>query len=134
MGRGAESGGSRGRKTLIRQEVPSSASRRFLLGQLDRAVVRSQDPALTALADEIATWPAIPGRQHWSHLPADDADNPVLSWRVEIDGTELSMFTMMSTFGTPIDVTLSDLSVELFFPADEATEAILRRHAQPSGK
>ncbi|MEV0403314.1 hypothetical protein [Actinoallomurus sp. NPDC050550] len=41
------------------------------------------------------------------------------------------MFTMLSTFGTPMDVTLSDLSIELFFPTDEATETALRRRAQP---
>jgi hypothetical protein len=33
-------------------------------------------------------------------------------------------------FGVPMDVTLSELSIELFFPADQATEAALRRHAQ----
>jgi transcriptional regulator with XRE-family HTH domain len=98
----------------------------YLLRRLDRAVVRTQDPSLAALADEIATWPAIPERQAWSHL-SEEADDPVLSWRLELGGEELSMFTMLSTFGTPMDVTLSDLSIELFFPADEQTDAILRR-------
>ncbi|MFI2207223.1 hypothetical protein ACH47Z_42465 [Streptomyces sp. NPDC020192] len=100
--------------------------------RLDRAVVRSQDPALVALADEIATWTAIPDRRGWSRLSPDDADDPVLSWQVEIGGEELSLFTMMSSFGTPMDVTLSELSVELFFPADEATETALRRRAKLS--
>jgi hypothetical protein len=80
------------------------------------------------LAGEIATWPAIPARSTWSHLFADEADDPVLSWRLELDGEELSMFSMLSTFGTPMDVTLSDLSIELFFPADEHTETILHDH------
>jgi transcriptional regulator with XRE-family HTH domain len=101
----------------------------YLLRRLDRAVVRTQDPDLAALADEIATWPAIPERQTWSHLPEGEADGPVLSWHLELDGAELSMFTLLSTFGTPLDVTLSDLSIELFFPADEHTEAVLRRQA-----
>lgn len=103
-----------------------------LLRRLDRAVVRTQDPALAALADEIATWPAIPDRGSWSRLSPDGADDPVLSWRVEVGGEELSLFTMMSTFGTPVDVTVSALSVELFFPADEATATALRRHAKPN--
>jgi transcriptional regulator with XRE-family HTH domain len=101
----------------------------YLLRRLDRAVVRTQDPGLARLADEVATWPAIPQRHTWSQLFADEADDPVLSWRLELDGEELSMFSMLSTFGTPLDVTLSDLSIELFFPADEQTETILRRHA-----
>ncbi|WBO68761.1 helix-turn-helix domain-containing protein [Streptomyces camelliae] len=101
-----------------------------LLRRLDRAVVRTQDPALVALADEITTWPAIPDRRTWSRLSSDGADDPVLSWRVEVGGEELSMFTMMSAFGTPADVTLSELCVELFFPADRATETALRHHAE----
>ncbi|GIF52609.1 DNA-binding XRE family transcriptional regulator [Asanoa ferruginea] len=101
----------------------------YLLRRLDRAVVRTQDPGLAALADEVATWPAIPERQTWRHLSSDEADDPVLSWRLEHAGAELSMFTLLSTFGTPLDVTLSDLSIELFFPADEQTEATLRRPA-----
>ncbi|RLP91398.1 XRE family transcriptional regulator [Micromonospora sp. BL4] len=100
----------------------------YLLRRLDRAVVRTQDPRLLALADEIATWPAIPERHTWGHLSSDEADDPVLSWRLELDGEELSMFSLLSTFGTPMDVTLSDLSIELFFPADQQTETILRRH------
>ncbi|BDM69862.1 transcriptional regulator [Streptomyces nigrescens] len=103
-----------------------------LLRRLDRAVVRTQDTVLAALADEIATWPDIPDRRGWSRLSPDGADDPVLSWQVEIDGAELSLFTMMGTFGTPMDVTLSELSVELFFPADEATETALRRRAKRS--
>lgn len=102
----------------------------YLLSRLDRAVARAQDPALTALADEIATWPAIPPRHTWSHRYRNDADNPVLSWRVDIDGAELSMFTILSSFGTPMDVTLSELSIELFFPTNEITESTLRRHTR----
>jgi hypothetical protein len=33
------------------------------------------------------------------------------------DGAELSFFTTLTTFGTPLDVTLDELAVELFFPA-----------------
>lgn len=100
----------------------------YLLRRLDRAVVRIQDPRLAALADEIATWPDIPERHTWSHLSSDEVDDPVLSWRLELGDEELSMFSILSTFGTPMDVTLADLSIELFFPADEQTETILRRH------
>ncbi|MFF0763033.1 helix-turn-helix domain-containing protein [Streptomyces sp. NPDC003737] len=99
----------------------------YLLRRLDRAVVRTQDPRLAALADEVATWPAIPERDTWRHLSSDSADDPVLSWRLELGEEELSLFSILSTFGTPMDVTLSDLSIELFFPADEQTETILRR-------
>ena len=38
----------------------------------------------------------------------------------------LSMFTTLTTFGTPRDITLDELSIELFYPADDATEALLQ--------
>jgi len=38
----------------------------------------------------------------------------------------VSFFTTLTTFGTPVDITLSELCVELFFPADEATSELLR--------
>ena len=52
-----------------------------------------------------------------------------MTWQVTAGGGELSFFTIMSTPGTPLDVTLAELSVELFFPADAATEERLRAAA-----
>jgi hypothetical protein len=43
----------------------------------------------------------------------------------------VSLFTTLTTFGTPRDVTLDELAIELFFPADDASEAILRPSATP---
>jgi hypothetical protein len=47
-------------------------------------------------------------------------------WIVEHEGVELSFFTTMATFGTPVDITLAELTVELFFPADDLTDVHLR--------
>ncbi len=41
-------------------------------------------------------------------------------------GSRLSMFTTLTTFGTPRDITLDELSIELFYPADAATDRLLR--------
>lgn len=64
-------------------------------------------------------------------LPAGpaDPDEPSLLVPLEVDvgGQRLSMFTTLTTFGTPRDVTLDELSVELFFPADDETERALAR-------
>ena len=46
-----------------------------------------------------------------------------------VDGAELSFFSTLATFGTALDVTVSELSIESFFPADEGTQA----HLRPSG-
>jgi hypothetical protein len=41
-------------------------------------------------------------------------------------GRELSFFGTVATFGTPLDVTVSELAIESFFPANDATAAVLR--------
>ena len=45
---------------------------------------------------------------------------------LELGGAVLSLFTTLTTFGTPRDITLDELAVELFFPADAETEAVLQ--------
>lgn len=57
---------------------------------------------------------------------------PVFATHLEAHGVKLSLFTMISTFGTPQDVTADELRVGSFYPADEATEAFLRNlHVSP---
>jgi transcriptional regulator with XRE-family HTH domain len=46
---------------------------------------------------------------------------PVVDLRFDVDGTELSFFSVVSTIGTPVDVTAQELRLEAFFPSDEAT-------------
>jgi transcriptional regulator with XRE-family HTH domain len=100
-----------------------------LLRQLDLAVRRTNDPALVELAREVEGWPDIPPRQTWPGPSTSDHRDPVIPWNLELGGEELFLYSTISTFGTPLDVTLSELAIELFFPADEATEAVLRRWA-----
>jgi transcriptional regulator with XRE-family HTH domain len=97
----------------------------YLLRQLDTIVRRTHDPEAMELAAEIATYPDIPERAAWSRW-TPEADDPVLPWIVERDGVELSLFTVMATLGTPIDITLTELTIELFLPADEITARRLR--------
>jgi transcriptional regulator with XRE-family HTH domain len=51
---------------------------------------------------------------------------PVLPLVIERDGVRISLFSVISTFGTAQDVTADELRIESFFPADEATEALFR--------
>jgi MmyB-like transcription regulator ligand binding domain len=48
---------------------------------------------------------------------------PLLPVEFAKDGTELSYFSLVTTVGTPQDITLQELRIEAFFPADEATTA-----------
>jgi hypothetical protein len=48
-----------------------------------------------------------------------------MPFRLATDRGVLSFFTTTTVFGTPLDVTLAELAIESFFPADEATTALL---------
>jgi transcriptional regulator with XRE-family HTH domain len=91
-----------------------------LLGRLSRQADVTGDSALAALLAELR---ALPGGESES-LPRDSLVVP-LRYRLP-DGRELSMFSMTTVFGTPLDVTVSELAIETFYPADEPSAALLR--------
>ena len=98
----------------------------YLVNQLHRLVVLTADPVLEALESEVRAFPGVVGLRDtpgWS-----DWGEPPLLVRCELSlgGTDVALFTTLTTFGTPRDVTLDELAIELFYPADDATEALLR--------
>ncbi|MFT7776196.1 helix-turn-helix domain-containing protein [Roseateles sp.] len=82
-------------------------------------------PRLRALLDELR-----PELQPWV---ATEAGNlPVLAFRLQAaDGRVLSFFSTITSFGTPLDITLASLKVEHLFPADEDTRCALAEIAGP---
>ena len=99
----------------------------YLLGQLRRLVLATADPALSELEHEVHSYPNVADLIAGGGLAPREEAQLLIPCRLVIDGAELSLFTTLTTFGTPRDITLDELAVELFFPADDATEAILRR-------
>jgi transcriptional regulator with XRE-family HTH domain len=98
----------------------------YLVGQLDRSLALTGDPALQALRDEVDGYPNVTEALARTDVASRD-DTPLLvPLRLQVGDAELSLFTTLTTFGTPRDVTLEELAVELFYPADEATERVLR--------
>jgi hypothetical protein len=95
-------------------------ARAHLLERLGRQVSVTGDEALRPLLDEVAAFPAPP---YDAPPPAQDI---VLPLRLRTDGGELSLFSSVATFGTAVDVTVSELVIESFFPADARTAEILR--------
>ena len=84
----------------------------------------SARPALRGLITEILAWPDMPGRLA---LPDYDAPNtPLMLMKLRVGDVRLSLFTTITTFGTPQDVTTDELRVESFFPADEESARVLR--------
>jgi transcriptional regulator with XRE-family HTH domain len=98
----------------------------YLLGQLHRLVALSGDPEIALLEAEVTAYPNIVALDGWRRrMRAEDADF-LISWELEVGGALHSYFTTITSFGTPQDITLAELAVELFYPADDATEALLR--------
>lgn len=79
---------------------------------------------MVALEHELLSYPGPPADLEAD--PPPDAGVMVGLRLAAGDGTELAVFSTITTFGTPIDVTVSELSIEAFFPADETTAAALR--------
>jgi transcriptional regulator with XRE-family HTH domain len=96
--------------------------RAHLLDRLGRQVVTSGDPALAALHEELAALPGGEGGRA-PDLAAGEIATPL---RIRHGDAELSFISTYTTFGTAVDVTVSELSIEAFFPADEVTAQALR--------
>jgi transcriptional regulator with XRE-family HTH domain len=99
----------------------------YMLRELQRLAEASFDPALQALLDEVQSWPNVAALQA---RPAPAPADELIVQCVLMHGTQkLSMFTTLATFGSPSDITLAELTVELFYPADASTDAALRAMA-----
>jgi transcriptional regulator with XRE-family HTH domain len=97
----------------------------YLLGQLHRLQTVTGDPELEALAHEVSGYPNLVGSGRGAGAHPEEP-SLLVPWRLAVDGGHLSLFTTLTTFGTPQDITLAELAVELFYPADDDTEAALR--------
>jgi transcriptional regulator with XRE-family HTH domain len=100
--------------------------RAHLLDRLGRQAVVSGDPALFALHEELAAYPGgEPG-----HAPDLEAGAIAVPLRLDVDGEELAFISTATTFGTATDVTVAELAIESFFPADERTAKALERRSR----
>lgn len=95
-----------------------------VLQRLNREAKATQNSALSKLFDELLEIPGIP--QNWRESVIDQCPEPVLKMRLKMGEIELSLMTMIATFGTPQDVTVADLRLELFYPCDDDTAAVLK--------
>ena len=77
----------------------------------------SADPVLAALLVELRAYPG-------GTAPADLA-SPIVPMRYRHEGRELAFLSVTSVLGTPLDVTLAELAIETFLPADPATARAL---------
>lgn len=94
-----------------------------LVHRLRRELEATGDPELEALLEEVLEYPGV--RAEPPPVEAVAAARIVLPLHLRHRGGRLSFFGTLTTFGTPADVTVAELSVEAFYPADDATAAEL---------
>lgn len=101
--------------------------RAHLLHRLSHQVAASGDPTLSALAEELAGYPLAAG----DDAGPLQADAPAVAVPLRLRTPEgvVSLISTITVFGTPVDITLAELALEAFFPADAATAQALQRLA-----
>ncbi|MFI1557174.1 helix-turn-helix domain-containing protein [Streptomyces globisporus] len=118
-----------------------------LLAQMDRQIALVRSPALRELYDEVAAYPAparaggtdrtaegtggavpVAGRADRAGRERDRAAAFALPMLLEHGGRVLSFVSSIATFNTPMDVTVAELAIETFLPADRETAAYLHAH------
>lgn len=99
--------------------------KRHILDRLRHQIAESGDPVHEALFDELRAYPAPASR--WP-LPAEDV---AIAVPMVLDSPlgRLSFLSTTTVFGTPVEVTLSELAIETFFPGDSETADRLRQRA-----
>jgi transcriptional regulator with XRE-family HTH domain len=115
--------------------------RTHVLMRLRQQIAATADPILIELLAELEAYPLIsksdgrtPGgaKPDGDAKPTDEVDygGVVVPFRLRTDFGVLSFFSTTTVFGTPLDVTLAELAIESFFPADSQTTETLNRIAR----
>ncbi|MFE7773442.1 helix-turn-helix domain-containing protein [Streptomyces sp. NPDC057445] len=114
--------------------------RGHLLAQMERQIAPARSEALRELYREVSAYP-LPETAGDGLDGLEDRDEPgrpegredprpypyfALPLRIEHHGTLLSFVSSISTFNTPLDVTVAELAIETFLPADPATVKYLQ--------
>jgi transcriptional regulator with XRE-family HTH domain len=101
--------------------------RAHILARLHRQIDNSADPILLKLIEELKAYPTPPNAKP----PRRQAHTVFAGIAVPLELTTnhgtLSFLSTTTVFGTPVDISLSELAIESFFPADPATKEAMRR-------
>ncbi|MGE0221776.1 MAG: helix-turn-helix domain-containing protein [Acetobacteraceae bacterium] len=104
--------------------------REHVISRLRRQIDITGDIVLNDMLEEILDYPLPRGAP--PPKPTQPFDGVVVPFRLATVDGDLSFLTTTTVFGTPTDVTLSEIAIESFFPTDAATVEIMRRMADGS--
>ncbi len=102
-----------------------------ILQRLHRELLHDPSAGLRALIDDVCASGGVPDSWRapdWSHSP-----EPLVPLVLRNDRVSLRLVSTITTLGTPLDVTLQELRIESFYPADPESEAALRALAPANG-
>ena len=102
--------------------------RHHIIVRLRRQIETTGDPVLADLVEEVRDYPLPPGPA--GRAKPQNHDMVAIPFQLATVHGPLSFFNTTTVFGTPVDITLSELAIEAFFPADQATVAIMRQLAE----
>ncbi len=101
--------------------------REHVLERLRHQAATTGDPVLEAMCETLAALPMPPGAEPVRAPTFERPPAMVVPLKVRTALGELSFVSTTTVFATPRDVTLAELAIESFFPADAATQDALRR-------
>ena len=105
--------------------------RAHAVARLQHQIEITGDPFLLDLVEEVRAYPLPPGPAGRAKPP--DHERVAVPFRLATIHGPLAFFSTTTVFATPVDITLSELAIESFFPADPATAAIMRQMAEDQG-
>ncbi|MFI5000140.1 MAG: helix-turn-helix domain-containing protein [Reyranellales bacterium] len=82
------------------------------------------EPKALAFIEEVMAYPDVPAS--FRRVRFEERPPPVLTLDFLVGGKSLSVFTTIATLGTPQDITLQEVRIECFFPADDRSDALFR--------
>jgi transcriptional regulator with XRE-family HTH domain len=99
-----------------------------LLNEAYRRLAWARDETLKKLIADILSYPGVPVR--WREPNLEAPHDLILPMELNVDGNIARMFSTVTTVATPHDVTLQELYVEAFYPADAETECALKTYEE----
>ncbi len=100
-----------------------------VITRLTQQVDASADAKLNELLDELKSYPRPRGTAIAMPQPKRDFGNVVVPLQLMTPDCVLSFFSTTTVFGTPVDITLAEIAIEAFYPADKATAEAVRKAA-----
>jgi transcriptional regulator with XRE-family HTH domain len=113
---------------MARDIVNLGEWRAHMVDRVRRHVALTADESLAQLYRELRDYPTAEG-EAVALFPKPTGNEVFVPLRIRAGDRELSFFSTIATFGSPVDITVAELAIESFYPADQETTAFLRERA-----